>query len=118
MNAMNVISPYKSEGIWAFDDPSRGLTREPFVFGIPEIIETYAGQIADSEAGFLLTFSQGPFPGFQIKLVWVEGEYEGNWYRVDGTEEKGWLCPALLKYFDAPPAEIYCHVSAKGGGRA
>jgi hypothetical protein len=118
MNAMNMIVPYKSDGIWAFDDASRGLVREPFVFGIPEIIEHYVRDIVHSEDGFRLTFSPGPFPGFQIKLIWLRSEYEGNWYGVEGTEQEGWLCPALLKYFDAPPSEIYCHVSAHAGGLA
>lgn len=111
---MNVIFPYKTEGIWAFDDAGRGLLREPFVFGIPEIIEQFTGRIADAEQGFKLIFSPGPFPGYDAKLVWVSEEYEGNWYRLDGTEAAGWLCPALLKYFDSAPAEIYCRVEAGG----
>ena len=30
-NALNVIYPYKCEGLWVFDDPRVGLDKEPFV---------------------------------------------------------------------------------------
>jgi hypothetical protein len=32
----------------------------------------------------------------------------GNWYHINGKE--GWLCPALLKYFDTAPREIYAQL--------
>jgi len=38
-NALFVIAPYRFEGMWVFDDPSAGLVREPFVSGVPEMIE-------------------------------------------------------------------------------
>ena len=110
MNAMFAIRPYKTEGIWAFDDTSRGLVREPFVFGIPELIEKFTEDVAGAESGFNLYFSSKPFPGYHARLIWQVEEYEGNWYRLDGTEQTGWLCPALLKYFEAAPAEIFCRV--------
>jgi hypothetical protein len=31
LNTLRVIFPYKQYGVWAFDDPSVGLVREPFV---------------------------------------------------------------------------------------
>ena len=39
MNQITVIHPYKSSGVWAFDDESVGLVREPFVSGADEVIE-------------------------------------------------------------------------------
>ena len=39
-NSIMVLHPTKVNGVWAFDDPTTGLVREPFVSGIPEIIET------------------------------------------------------------------------------
>jgi hypothetical protein len=38
-NAIMVIAPYRHEGTWVFDDPSAGLVKEPFVAGIPEMID-------------------------------------------------------------------------------
>ena len=112
-NAMYVIQPYKTEGIWAFDDDTRGLKREPFVFGIPEIIEKFTGEIPQAESGFNLYFATRPFPGYHAKLVWLREECDGNWYQLDGSGDEGWLCPALLKFFETAPSEIYCRVDAK-----
>ena len=33
-----IIHPYLFNGVWVFDDESTGLVREPFVSGIPEMI--------------------------------------------------------------------------------
>jgi hypothetical protein len=30
------------------------------------------------------------------------------------TGMEGWLCPALLKYFDKAPKKIYVQIKAKG----
>ncbi|WP_017717610.1 DUF6717 family protein [Kamptonema formosum] len=35
-------------------------------------------------------------------------EYGGNWYRWEGKNMEGWLCPALFKYFSEAPKKIYC----------
>lgn len=46
MNQIRVIFPYRHEQIWAFDDATVGLLREPFVLGIPELTwvrEEYEG---------------------------------------------------------------------------
>jgi len=32
---------------------------------------------------------------------------EGNWYRADEPPMEGWLCPALFRYFDEAPPELY-----------
>jgi hypothetical protein len=112
-NAIGVIFPYKHNGIWVFDDASVGLVREPFVSGVPEMIERMVRDIPGAERGFALYFSQQPFPGYQAELIWLRGEYGGNWYRLNGTEMEGWLCPALFKCFSAAPQRIYCRGGAK-----
>ena len=38
-NSIMVVKPYKWEGMWVFDDEKTGLVREPFVAGVPEILE-------------------------------------------------------------------------------
>lgn len=112
-NFMRVIAPYRYEGTWVFDDPEKGLVKEPFVFGADEMVEWIAGQTEGSEKGLLILFSDRPFPGFQKKLTWIREEADGNWYKIDDPEMEGWLCPALLQYFDIPPAEIYVKAEAK-----
>lgn len=111
-NSLFVIFPYKYECTWVFDDPSVNLVKEPFVFGIPEMINELVIGIPDSHKGFKLIFSANPFPKYQAKLTWVKEECEGNWYTING-KEKGWLCPALYKYFKKTPCEIYIATSVK-----
>lgn len=38
-NSILIIAPYRYEGTWVFDDPNVGLVREPFVAGVPEMID-------------------------------------------------------------------------------
>ena len=64
-NALMVIKPYWYEGTWVFDDESVGLNREPFVFGIPEMINDLVSGIPLARSGFRLIFSSAPFPGYQ-----------------------------------------------------
>jgi hypothetical protein len=114
-NALNVIHPYKWEGLWVFDDERAGLDREPFVEGADTIIEKALAMksIPEAEKGFRLLFSAGPFPNYDLKLEWLRQGEGGNWYRAENLEMEGWLCPALLKYFEAPPTEIYARFEAR-----
>ncbi len=112
-NAIMAIYPYRHEGSWVFDDDRAGLVREPFVAGVPEMIDAAVSGIADAAAGFRLLFSARPFPGFQEQLVRVRSEHDGNWYRWEKHGAEGWLCPALLKYFDSAPDSIYVRCEPK-----
>ena len=107
-NALMVIFPYKFEDMWVFDDAAVGLAREPFVCGVPDMIEILVQHIPDSDSGFKLIFSENPFPGYQAELTWIRGEYGGNWYSWRKMNREGWLCPALFKYFESVPAHLYC----------
>ena len=110
-NSIMVIFPYLHNGTWVFDDDSKGLDKEPFVEGVPEVLEQLlaAYEIKNADKGFRLIFSANPFPNYQLKVDWVREEFDGNWYKTaDGFE--GWLCPALFKYFEKAPASIYLKV--------
>ncbi len=113
MNALSVLFPYKYEGMWVFDDPTVGLVREPFVFGIDEMITRLTGSIPGAEKGFRLIYSSAPFPGYAAKLEWRREEYGGNWYYCPQFEIEGWLCPALFKYFDKAPSELFAKAEPK-----
>ncbi len=113
-NSIMVIQPYRHSGTWVFDDPAVGLVQEPFVSGIPEMIDILVENIPDAVAGFRLLFSATPFPGFAIKLDWKRGEYDGNWYEAQQYGMEGWLCPALFKYFAAAPRELYVKAEQLG----
>lgn len=106
-NAILVIAPYQYNGTWVFDDARFGLVREPFVAGVPEMIDVLVAKIPDADKGFRLTFSAKPFPDFQKKLTWVRGDMGGNYYTIDDPPMEGWLCPAMFKYYDKAPPELY-----------
>jgi Family of unknown function (DUF6717) len=63
--------------------------------------------IPDADKGFRLTFSAQQFPEFDKKLTWVRREGSGNYYKMDDPPMEGWLCPALFKYYETAPPEIY-----------
>ena len=111
-NTLMVIFPYRHEGTWVFDDAAVDLIKEPFVSGIPEMIDDLVNGIPNAGKGFKLIFSKKPFPKYQRKLTWVREEYGGNWYTINGKDE-GWLCPALFKYFDVAPQEVYVKAESK-----
>ena len=102
-NAIQVIFPYRDNGVWMFDDKSKGLVREPFVCGIPEMMDLLVADIQQPDKGFALYFSEQEFPGFQFKLDLVRPEGGGNWYKgtFDGSDLEGrlWLLcwPVLQK---------------------
>jgi hypothetical protein len=108
-NQINVIAPYwlDSVGTWVFDDERVGLQQEPFVSGADEFLTYLVKDIADARNRFRLLFSIAPFPGYQRKLIWDRGEMGGNWFRSESPPMEGWLCPALFRYFDEAPAELY-----------
>jgi hypothetical protein len=112
MNALTILQPYRHAGMWVFDDPGKGLSKEPFVSGIDVMIDRFTAKIPNAKNGFRLLFSPTPFPGYEIKLEWRREEYGGNWYYCPQLELEGWLCPALFKYFDKAPAELYAKAEA------
>lgn len=129
-NSIMVLKPYLYEGMFVFDDPATGLVREPFVAGVPEILaallELNGITLEEALDGFLLTFSANPFPFYQLQAEHVGEEHNGNWYKVVGEPEsvregvvngmpelegqRGWLCPALMKYFEKAPQNLYVSV--------
>jgi len=114
VNSLFVIAPYKYEGMWVFDDPAVGLSKEPFIAGIDTMIDKVVASIPDADKGFRAIFSAAQFPGSHFKLKWRRAESGGNWYYSDQFKMEGWLCPALLKYFPSAPQEIYVKVEPKG----
>lgn len=107
-----VIFPYRHNQTWVFDDERMGLVQEPFVSGVPEMIELLIREIPNVDEGFKLLFSASPFPGYQAELTWLREEYNGNWYSWSQNNIEGWLCPALFKYFNQPLEKIYCRAES------
>ena len=113
MNEINVIAPYKSLGMWVFDDPRVGLVQEPFVAGADTMIDRVVAGIPDAERGFTMIFSSTPFPGHQYRLDWRRAEGGGNWYYAEQLGMEGWLCPALLRYFPEAPKQLFVQTKSR-----
>lgn len=109
MNAINIIMPYRFAGTWVFDDPDKGLQKEPFVAGVPEMIDLLLEKKGMKGATrFRITFSETEFPNFDEKMDFDSGAVEdGSYYSSDTFGRRGWLCPALGKYFAKSPKQIY-----------
>ena len=67
-NQIQIIAPYWYLGTWVFDDPTTDLVREPFVSGVPEMIDDLVKEISNARSGFRMLFSAEPLPGFQRRL--------------------------------------------------
>lgn len=111
------IVPYFLHFQWVFDSDRHGLYEEAFVCGMTEIIDAVLEDNdivpASVESGFRLTFSSNPWPKSTHSLKWLAAEDGGNVYEIrlkNGERMQGWLCPALLCYFDKAPKEIHVGV--------
>lgn len=109
-NQIYCIEPWKAGRVWLFTDEERGLVMEPLVAGIPEIIQHYAGEDATNVQ---ILFSSEQFKGAQshlAKLPDQDPRYGGTDY-VAENGMVGWLCPALLEYFETPPEKLWFSVT-------
>ena len=112
----SVLYPYLLGETWVFDDKRTGLKAEAFVMGMSEMISKLieAKAIPNADQGFTMTFSDQPFDGHDAELHWLRADdsdepMPGNYYcgEISGQEMQGWLCPALLLYFDGAPARLF-----------
>ena len=115
MNVINVIQPYWYLDMWVFDDPRVGLSAEPFVGGADAMIDRVTDHLPDARRGFTLVFSAAWFPDHEYRLRWMREDGSGNIYGSEELGAEGWLCPALLRYFDRRPDDIYVQIKPKAG---
>ncbi|WP_392559809.1 DUF6717 family protein [Orbus mooreae] len=112
MNAINIIKPYKYLNMWVFDDPKVGLIQEPFVSGADIFLDKVTESIPNASDGFILIFSSSYFPDANFHLEWIKSAEVGNWYYSKEFNIEGWLCPALFKYFDNIPSNLYLKIQS------
>jgi hypothetical protein len=109
MNQIYKIFPYKTEdGGWSFDDKNVNLLAEPFVLGMPEIINELINDVNVDKISML--FSLDEFPDITTTFSMTKEDMGGAWYRCEKTRRMGWLCPAVKKYFNTPPKKIYIKI--------
>ena len=110
MNSLLVISPYKFGDFWVFDDAKVGLHQVPFVGEVNTIINILTEDFSDPDPGFKLLFSSKSFPNYSARFLWDRLEGHGNWYSWPEWNMEGWLGPAIFKYFEAAPKELFVKV--------
>jgi hypothetical protein len=114
-NAVMVIEPSWNQGTWVFQNDAVELDREPFAEGIPQMIDELVKDIPNARGGFRLLFSSAPFSEYQLELKKVSEDFGGHWYRADGSQGQGYLCPAMCNCFETAPERLY--VKAEPIGR-
>jgi hypothetical protein len=112
-NSIVVIVPYRYANTWVFDDERRGLVREAFVAGTPELIDKLVTNIPNADKGFRLFFSATPFPGATHTLSWRRGDANGNWYYSEEFKAECWLCLGLFKFYQSAPKELHVKAESK-----
>jgi hypothetical protein len=114
-NSLFTINPYYHSGMWVFDDDRVNLVKEPFVSGMPDIIESGLDKekINNPKEGFIAIFSTTAVPGYTMELEKLNEEGGGNWYINNETNQVGWLCPALFLYYTDAPNKLYIKLKNK-----
>ena len=121
-NSILVLELYRNAGTWCFTDVERDLVHEPFISGIPEIIDECIAETVENKAEtYRLTFSSQQFPGATNYLTYLFEEYGGAVYtkqkigqEANPMARTGWLCPATLKFFEVFPKTIYFAIHPLG----
>lgn len=111
-NSIQVLEIRKTGCTWVFDDASKGVVNEPFVSGVPTIINHILDNKKIVESTVQAFFSQSKFPGADACLTFVKREKKGAWYKFQSM--KGWFCPCFWKYFDvgSPPQHLYIQLTS------
>ncbi len=107
LNELHTVKPYKNEGVWVFDDDSKGLRKEPIINKQDVMLDKLVIGINDAEQGFCLLFSDTVFCGYQVRLIWQCVDDLGHWYTAKGLCEDAWFYPGFLQYFRTLPGEIF-----------
>ncbi|UAJ74633.1 hypothetical protein IQE94_17730 (plasmid) [Synechocystis sp. PCC 7339] len=114
MNSIFTISPYWTGSTWAFDAEEVGLLGEPFVSGADAILSAIVKRelALETEKGsqFELIFSAEGFPSYHACFERQETDID---YQDLDHGDRGWLCPATLKFFpNGHPEKLYIQVRA------
>lgn len=103
-------------GMWVFDYAPLNVKDEPFVAGIPQIIEYHLqkkGMLdVAREKGFSVKFSANPDADLRkdIVLEFLRHDSGGADYADQASGMEGWLCPVLCTFMGTPPSTIYVEI--------
>lgn len=98
------LEAFRFAGVWAFDNEELGLKNELFVGGADTFIDLVVGPDVDRVG---IQFSSKPFPTYQMKVDFTDGEANSGTYYVSESGHELWLCGVLGLYFTEAPKTIY-----------
>ena len=98
---------YKEDDHWYFDDRPRGIIKEEFVEGVPDMILAVTKN--PNAHRVVLEVSTLPISSADGILDYVPSpESTGVYYRLGSI--RGWFCPVFWKYFSDPPPTLWVRV--------
>lgn len=109
MNPAMRLTLYKDHGVWMFDDPGRGIAREPFVDGATEMIDILLqdfGLPTSGDQGVEVEFALERTHPDMVEIRKVE-DMGDDWARYEHNGHLGALCPVTLVYFGSHPERFY-----------
>jgi hypothetical protein len=103
------LTIYKDNGVWMFDDPEKGIEREPFVDGSTELIDFILKEFnlfQGSHRGIDLKFSLHQEEDDMVKVNKIK-DMGDDWASYEYKNMTGSLCPVTLQYFAKHPDHFY-----------
>jgi hypothetical protein len=115
---INQIYPYRKNNTWFFDDKSKEIVEEEFIFSTPKVIDKMLKLQGIESDRLSFVFSKNNFLTSQGYLQILKPENNGYWYEVKKYEfgdikENIWLCSTTLIYFETFPIRIYFRVDKR-----
>jgi len=123
------IECLKQNGRWVFrhngsllDLAPAGATEfalSPIVWGIDRLLGNGVQllNLQNAEKGCHLVVSQGFLPKSDVKLTFIEPQFDGWLYSVEEMNLKGllpgqkaWICPYMKYFFNDPPATLFIKI--------
>ena len=108
---MMTLTIYKNNGVWMFDDPEKGIEKEPFVDGFSELIDFVLKEFnlfQGSHRGIDIEFSLNRDRPEMIKIEKIQN-LDDDWASYKYKNMIGSLCPVTLKYFGKHPDSFYVY---------
>lgn len=112
-NSVFVIAPRKENGVWVFDDISRGLKSEPLVGDTNKVVDIllFESHIRETDRFNLFFAASQPPDSVGVSFKAELKRTEQNWSVYECCRRECPLCPALLKYFNESPKTLFVWVS-------
>ena len=73
--------------------------------------------LEDAESGCLMVVSEGFVPKSDVRMTYLEPQFDGWLYRVEEMnlkgllpEQKAWICPYMKYFFPSAPESLHIRI--------